>query len=63
MRDFLYLCETMMIVHNNKCYLGLFAEFAEGNYHDGFVVVGADQLVHYITLFFIYTYIIWQTQN
>ena len=37
--------------------------FAEGNYHDGFVVVGADQLVHYITLFFIYTYIIWQTQN
>lgn len=25
--------------------------FKEDNYHDGFVVIGADQLVHYTTLF------------
>lgn len=28
--------------------------FKAGNYHDGFVVVGADQLVHYVQLFATY---------
>lgn len=31
--------------------------FGSGDYHNGFVVVGLNQVLHYIQLFFIYNYI------